>query len=129
MLAEMLHLPLIAYARSLQVGDGTVRAERVLEKRAEVVEAKLPALVTVTGEINDPRIPTLLQIMGAMKKPILSFTVADLGLNLGELQTDGYRLIECSAKSKERRGMIFEGAVPEAVAKLVSSLAKDGLVS
>jgi electron transfer flavoprotein beta subunit len=129
MLAEKLHLPLIAYARSLQVGDGTVRAERVLEKRTEIAEAKLPALVTVTGEINDPRIPTLLQIMGAMKKPILSFTVADLGLDLGELQADGYRLIERSAKSRERRGEIFEGAVPEAVAKLVSSLAKDGLVS
>jgi electron transfer flavoprotein beta subunit len=129
MLAQKLHLPLITYAQSLQVKEGTVRAERALEKRVEVIEARLPAFVTVTGEINDPRIPTLLQIMGAMKKPILTFTLADLGLDLQGLTAMGYRLIEYSAKSRERRKVIFDGSVPEAVAKLVDSLAKDGLVS
>ncbi len=129
MLAEKLHLPLITYAEAVQVKDGSVRAERALEKRVEVVEAKLPAFVTVTGEINTPRIPTLLQIMGAMKKPISTFTLADLGLELGALKSSGYRLIEYSAKSRERRKVVFEGTIPEAVAKLIDALAKDGLVS
>jgi electron transfer flavoprotein beta subunit len=129
MLAERLRLPLVTYAQSLQVKDGSVRVERVLEKRVEVVEAKLPAIVTVTGEINDPRIPTLLQIMGAMKKPIATFTLADLGLDLQSLTMGGYRLLEYSAKSKERRKVIFDGTAPEAVTKLVDALVKDGLVS
>ncbi|HVP22883.1 MAG TPA: electron transfer flavoprotein subunit beta/FixA family protein [Conexivisphaerales archaeon] len=129
MLAEKLHLPLITYAQSLQVKDGTVRAERALEKRVEVVEAKLPAFVTVTGEINDPRIPTLLQIMAAMKKPVSTFTLADLGIDPRDLGAGGYRLIEYSAKSRERRRAMLEGTVPEAVSKLVDSLAREGLVS
>jgi electron transfer flavoprotein beta subunit len=129
MLAERLCLPLMTYARSLQVKEGSVRVERALEKRMEVVEAKLPAIVTVTGEINDPRIPTLLQIMGAMKKPIAMFTLVDLGLDLQSLTAGGYRLLEYSAKSRERRRVIFDGTVPEAVGKLVDALVKDGLVS
>ncbi len=128
MLAEKLHLPLITYAQSLQVKDGTLRAERILEKRMEVVEARLPALVTVTGEINSPRIPTLLQIMGAMKKPIATFTLADLGLSLGAVGARGYKLLEYSAKSKERRKVVFDGTVPEAVTKLLDALTRDGLV-
>ena len=129
MLAERLHLPLVTYARSLQVKEGLVRVERALEKRMEVVEARLPAIVTVTGEINDPRIPTLLQIMGAMKKPIAMYTLADLGLDLQSLTSGGYRLLDYSAKSRERRRVIFDGTVAEAVAKLVDALAKDGLVN
>ena len=129
MLAERLHLPLVTYARSLQVKEGLVRVERALEKRVEVVEARLPAIVTVTGEINDPRIPTLLQIMGAMKKPIAMYTLADLGLDLQSLTSGGYRLLDYSAKSRERRRVIFDGTVAEAVAKLVDALAKDGLVN
>jgi electron transfer flavoprotein beta subunit len=129
MLAERMGLPLVTYANSVQVKEGSVRVERALEKRMEVVEAKLPAIVTVTGEINDPRIPTLLQIMGAMKKPISTFTLADLGLDLQSLTSGGYRLLEYSAKSKDRRKVVFDGTVQEAVAKLVDALVKDGLVS
>jgi electron transfer flavoprotein beta subunit len=129
MLAERLHLPLVTYAQSIQVKEGSVRVERALEKRMEVVEAKLPAIVSVAGEINDPRIPTLLQIMGAMKKPIATYTLADLGLDLQALASGGYRLLEYSAKSRERRRVVFDGTVPEAVAKLVDALVKDGLVS
>jgi electron transfer flavoprotein beta subunit len=44
--------------------------ERDLEKGYEIAKAKLPALVTVTKEINEPRIPTLMQILGASKKKI-----------------------------------------------------------
>jgi electron transfer flavoprotein beta subunit len=129
MLAERLHVPLLTYAQSLVYKEGAVRVERALEKKVEVFEAKLPAFVTVTGEINDPRIPTLLQIMGAMKKPITTYGLADLGLDLQGLTTDGYRVLELSAKSRERRRVIFDGTVPEAVGKLVDALLKEGLVS
>jgi len=67
-LAEALGIPLLTYARKIELRDGEIIAERELENRYEVAKARLPALVTVTKEINEPRIPTLLQILGASKK-------------------------------------------------------------
>lgn len=127
-LAEKLKVPLITYAESLQVKDGTIRAERALERRVEVVEAKLPAVVSVTGEINDPRIPTLLQIMGAMKKEVVSFTIQELGMDASLMSSKGYAILEYSGKSKERKRVVFEGTPAETAPKLIEALAKEGLV-
>ena len=69
-LAQALGIPVLTYARKIEIKDGDVIVERELENRYEVSKTKLPALVTVTKEINQPRIPTLLQILGASKKPI-----------------------------------------------------------
>jgi len=69
-LAQALGIPVMTYARKMEVRDGGVVVERDLEKTYEVAIAKLPALVTVTKEINEPRIPTLIQILGASKKKI-----------------------------------------------------------
>ncbi|TFH46977.1 MAG: electron transfer flavoprotein beta subunit/FixA family protein [ANME-2 cluster archaeon] len=69
-LAEALGIPVLTYARKIEVNNGTIIAERELENRYEVVKAHLPVLVTVNKAINEPRIPTLLQIVGASKKKI-----------------------------------------------------------
>ncbi len=69
-LAQALGIPVLTYARKIEFKDGGVVVERDLENRYEVVKALLPALITVTREINEPRIPTLLQILGASKKKI-----------------------------------------------------------
>ncbi len=69
-LAQALGIPVLTYAREIELKDNEVVVERNLENRYEVAKARLPALVTVTKEINEPRIPTLLQILGASKKEI-----------------------------------------------------------
>ncbi|MCR4318834.1 MAG: electron transfer flavoprotein subunit beta/FixA family protein [Candidatus Brocadiaceae bacterium] len=69
-LAQALGIPVLTYARKMELKDNEVVVERNLENRYEIVKARLPALVTVTKEINEPRIPTLLQILGASKKKI-----------------------------------------------------------
>jgi len=69
-LAQVLGIPVLTYARKMELKDGEIIVERELEDRYEVSKAKLPALVTVTKDINQPRIPTLLQILGASKKKI-----------------------------------------------------------
>jgi electron transfer flavoprotein beta subunit len=69
-LAQALGIPVLTYARKIEIKDEEIIVERELENRYEVSKTKLPALVTVTKEINQPRIPTLLQILGASKKPI-----------------------------------------------------------
>lgn len=73
-LAEVLRIPVLTYARKIELKDGGIIAERELENRYEVARAKLPALATVTKGINEPRIPTLLQILSASKKKTTEIT-------------------------------------------------------
>lgn len=67
--AAFLGVPQITLASSIDVQDGWVVCDRVLEDSTQRVRAKLPALVTVTGEINKPRYATPINIMKALKKP------------------------------------------------------------
>lgn len=67
--AAFLGIPQITLAESLDVEDGWAVATRTTESCTQRVRAKLPALVTVCGEINEPRYATPINIMKALKKP------------------------------------------------------------
>ncbi|HVA80345.1 MAG TPA: electron transfer flavoprotein subunit beta/FixA family protein [Candidatus Binataceae bacterium] len=79
-LAELLGLPAITMAKSVEVDGRTVRVERALAEGFEMVESDLPVLVTVSNELGSPRYPSLRQMMRAGRKPIAVWTAADLGL-------------------------------------------------
>jgi electron transfer flavoprotein beta subunit len=81
MIAERLGLPQVTFAGSLTVEGETVRIERDSDTSTEVVEAALPAVVSVTDQINDPRYPSFKGIMAAKKKPVQTWTLADLGVD------------------------------------------------
>ncbi|UER53864.1 electron transfer flavoprotein subunit beta/FixA family protein [Kineosporiaceae bacterium SCSIO 59966] len=81
MLAERLGLPQVTYASELTVGDGTVTIRRDGDASTQVVEASLPAVVSVTDQINEPRYPSFKGIMAAKKKPVETWSLADLGLD------------------------------------------------
>jgi electron transfer flavoprotein beta subunit len=87
-LAQALGIPVLTYARKIELKDGQIIVERELENRYEVSRTELPALVTVTKEINQPRIPTLLQILGASKKPITEINPIkpEMGLEILSIQ-------------------------------------------
>jgi electron transfer flavoprotein beta subunit len=80
MVAERLGLPQVTFAGSLTIDGDTVRIERDGDTSTEVVEATLPALVSVTDQINDPRYPSFKGIMAAKKKPVQTWSLADLGV-------------------------------------------------
>ena len=84
-LAEMLGLPSVTIAQKIEVADGALTVERALFDGYEVVEASLPALVTVSNELGEPRYPTLRGIMAASKKSPTIWTAADLGLDASDL--------------------------------------------
>ncbi|MFN0283220.1 MAG: electron transfer flavoprotein subunit beta/FixA family protein [Kineosporiaceae bacterium] len=89
MLAERLGLPQVTFAGSLEIdGDGpgaTVTVERDGDVSTEVVESQLPALVSVTDQINEPRYPSFKGIMAAKKKPVTTLSLADLGVSADEV--------------------------------------------
>ena len=79
--AELLGLPAVTLAKSVEVTESTVQVERVLADGTEVVEAPLPALVTVSNELGEPRYPTLRGIMAAGRKTPTIWKAADIGLD------------------------------------------------
>jgi electron transfer flavoprotein beta subunit len=74
-MAELLNLPQISSVRKITVEGDSVTAERSLEDAVETVRAKMPALISVTREINQPRIPSLMMIMKASKKEIVAWSL------------------------------------------------------
>lgn len=77
--AAQLGIPQITLASSIDVQEGYVICDRVLEDCVQKVKAKLPAAVTVTSEINTPRYPKPINIMKALKKPRFVWNAEDLG--------------------------------------------------
>lgn len=81
MLAELLDVPALTYATKIELGDGTVEIHRQTAVGYDEVSASLPAVVSVTAGVVEPRYPTFKGIMDAKKKPVDTSTVADLGLS------------------------------------------------
>ena len=90
-LARLLGVPPLTFATSLTVEGRKVTIKRQSEGGYDVVTSELPALVTVTTGMNEPRYPTLKGIMGAKKKEIKKYTAADLGLGPAEVGESGAR--------------------------------------
>ncbi len=99
-LAELLDLPALPLAAELTVEGGTVRVRRNLDHVAEVLEAALPALVSVTDQANEPRYPNFKGIMAARKKPITTLTLADLDVDAARVGAAGARteVLEAAAR-------------------------------
>jgi len=127
-LAEWLDLPARTYVRQLEFVGGKMKATRNMEESFEVVESALPALVTVTSGINEPRIPSLMQILKAAKKPLQEWNAAALGLSGSDLMQNDTNVLSNLAPVEQRKKIIYEGKVEENVNNLVNSLIKEGVL-
>lgn len=79
--AALLGLPSITFAKNVEIVDGTVKVQRQTELGYDEVEAPLPALVSVTAGVVEPRYPSFKGIMAAKSKPVDQPTLADLGID------------------------------------------------
>jgi len=116
--AEMLGLPQITYVRKIRLADNKVTAERVLEDSYEIVQASLPAIVTVVKEINQPRHPSLKGALRAKKIEIPMWTPEDIDTDLTRIGRDGSptRVIE-TFTPEPRSGSERLSGTPEEIAK------------
>lgn len=125
MVAERLGHPYVGYARKLEVTASEVRAERSLDESVESVSSPLPAVVSVVSEINEPRYPTLIQIMQASKKPVTELKAQDL---LPPGGPPSVTVASMLAQSTDRKRVFLDGTPDEAAAKLVEVLSKAGVI-
>jgi electron transfer flavoprotein beta subunit len=110
-LAERLELPQISFASSLELSDGAtvMQARCDGDDGTEFVEVALPAVVSVTDKINEPRYPSFRGIMAAKKKPLDTLTVADLGLDARQVGVPGAAttVVDIVARPARGRGVII----------------------
>ena len=99
MLAELLDVPSLTYATQVSLQDGTIRIHRQTADGYDVVDAALPAVVSVTAGVVEPRYPTFKGIMDAKKKTIDTRSVADLGIS-----TDVEQAVTSVEPAPERSG-------------------------
>lgn len=106
--AETLGMACITLGKKVDVQQSTVLVERLVPDGYEVVAADLPALVTVSNELGQPRYPTLRGIMAATRKRPTVWTAADLDLDQGQLEP---RVIlhDLFVPLRERECEIIEG--------------------
>jgi electron transfer flavoprotein beta subunit len=126
MIAEWLNLPYLAYVKRLTIDGNGITGEEALEEQVEMATAQLPCIASVVSEINEPRYPTLLQIMQASKKPIEEMS-AD-GLREENSPNAIVQVSRITPLSMNRKGVIFEGSPEECAEKLIESLKKDGVL-
>jgi electron transfer flavoprotein beta subunit len=128
-LADLLRLPVVSQAASLELADGKVTAKRQTEYGYDVIEAPLPAVVGVSDAINEPRYPSLKGIMGAKKKPFETLAAADLGLDASEAGEAGSRTeVHALADPPSRGESVRIEDDGDAAEKIVEYLAERKLI-
>ena len=120
-LAELLGLPSLTFARNLEVREREIVIQRQTEGGYDVIEASLPALVTVTAGANQPRYPTLRGIMQSKQKPVEKLSVADLGLSSDEVRPT-QEVVGMEPVPAKEAGQIIEDG--DASARIVDFLVK-----
>jgi electron transfer flavoprotein beta subunit len=88
-IAEILGISNVTLAKKVEIADGKARVEKVLPDGYQVIETMLPALITVSNELGEPRYATLKGIMAAAKKQPTVWKPADIGVNPAQIGAAG----------------------------------------
>jgi electron transfer flavoprotein beta subunit len=123
-LAERLGIPQVSHVKKVTVNGSVVTAERDLEDADETVEAPMPVLLTVTKEINEPRIPTITMFIKASKKTVKTLDASELGVPLAT----SVKVLKALAPMTERRREVIEGNPAQIAEKLARQLLREGVV-
>lgn len=89
LVAARLGRPQLTLANKVAVDGTTIRVNRLTDTGYDVVEAQLPAVVSVVEKTNEPRYPSFKGIMAAKSKPLTTLTLADLGIDPSEVGSAG----------------------------------------
>lgn len=88
-LAELLDLPQVTFARTFDLTETQVSVQRATDTGYQTIQASLPALVTVTASVGEPRYPSFKGLMAAKRKPIEAKTAAGLGVDAASVGAVG----------------------------------------
>ena len=129
-IAELLGIPQLTYAKEIDINGSTVRIKRVIESGYEVVEAKMPALVTVMPQINEPRVASMNAIMAAYEKEIVVWKLSDIDADRDRVGLRGSptRIRKAFTPQANKTGEILSGTPEEMVSQLVMKLLEKHII-
>ncbi len=128
--AVLLGLPYLSYAAKIEPTDGVVQVRRISPTGYDLIEAPLPALVVATQALGEARYPSLKGIMAARSKEIVSWSLADLGLDPAELggAVATTKVLRAEAPPARAATRLIRAPAAEAAAELVDFLAERRLI-
>ena len=124
-IAEILGLPSVTLVKKIDITDGKVKVERVTPDGYEVLEVTLPAVLTISNEIGEPRYPNIKGIMAAKRKEPTVWKPADLGVEPSQVGGTGRRakILKLFQPVREGACEIIKGeGLEEAAANLALKL-------
>jgi len=124
-IAGLLNIPQITYAQQVTVEQNKVVAERNLGEKSVSIESPFPVLITVTKEINQPRLPSLMAILASSSKPIHEWPAT--GVTTQEL-VPKLQTMDIKGIPMQRKNIIYQNDLDQSVGKLVDELAKVGVL-
>jgi electron transfer flavoprotein beta subunit len=130
-MAEMLGVPFVAYVGQIEEISGSqIRVKRMIDEGNEVIQSPLPVVITVTKEINVPRLPSLRGIMKSKSAKVPVWTVQDLGMDPNKVGLAGSftKVVRIFTPQRTHKAEMLQGEMEEQVTCLVGKLKESGLV-
>jgi len=107
-MAEVLGLPSVTFAKSVAVEGGSLKVNRQTEAGYDEVTCPLPAVVSVTAGVVEPRYPSFKGIMAAKSKPVDTVTAADLGVTATGWDAAGQQITSVTQAPTREAGEVIE---------------------
>jgi len=129
-IAQRLGLPVVTYVQHVELYNDKVIVQRQLEDGYEVVEVKIPCLLTAVKELNTPRYMSIGGIVDAYKKEIIVWGHKDLEIDpmLCGLNASPTRVIRSFTPPPKGKGEMLKGTVAEMAAALVGKLKENHML-
>jgi electron transfer flavoprotein beta subunit len=127
-ISSHLDIPQVTYVKKIEeIKNNLMRVERMTEEGFEIIEAPLPALLTVVKEINEPRLPSLKGMMRAKQAKIMHWTAKDIAADPTYIGLDGSptRVVKIFTPSPRVGGQMLTGETQEVAKKLADLLKKE----
>ncbi len=124
-MAEMLNVPFVAYVGQIEeIANNQIRVQRLTDEGHEVIQSPLPLVITVTKEINIPRLPSLRGILRSKSAKIPTWSVQDLGVDPHKVGLAGSstQVIKIFTPQRDQKAEMLQGEPDVQVSCLISKL-------
>lgn len=126
-LGELLGWPVLNFISKIDTAGSGLLVERTLEDEIEVIEVQLPAILSVTTDIQPVRLPTMKEILKAGQKPVKVVNLQELGIPA--LPSSHVETLETRVPQRvERKQIMLSDTIDEAVQSLIGFLTKEGIL-
>lgn len=122
-LGELLNVASINGINKITPAEGKIVVERVLENEVEVLEITLPAVISVTTDINLPRIPSMKDILAGGKKTVNQWSLADISIKDNNQVTEIISTL--APQQADRKLIITKGDSEEAICQFFEIIRKE----